>query len=160
MKNLKNSKIILTSGILQKNEPCIIFISLGDISQDFFSDKYGFNFLNVLVGKSHLTLKIDRNTNKLIGSFYSHVENIKKQNGSLINANFFINIDNQHISGILFTDAYMCDLYNKNNTFLFLNPYATNKIKVKDFKDLIYWKSNCAMEYIPRYKGNNLWHNF
>ena len=147
-------------GIIKKDEPCIIFISLGDIAQDFLGEKYGFDFLNVLVGKSHLTLRIDRNTNKFIDSYYSHVETIKKQNGSLIDANFFVDVNNKHISGILFTDAYICDLYNKDNTFLFLNPYAINKIKVKDFSNLIYWKANSNMEYIPRYKGKNLWKRF
>ena len=147
-------------GIVKKYEPCIIFISLGDIAPDFFSGKYGFDFLNVLIGKSHLTLRIDKNSNKLIDSYYSHVEKIKKQNGSLIDANFFTDINNEHISGILFTDAYICDLYNKDNTFLFLNPYANNKVKVKDFSDLIYWKGNSNMEYIPRYRGYNLWNQF
>lgn len=124
----------------------------------FFHGEYGFELLNILVGKSHLALKIDSKTNKSIGSYYTHVENIKKQNGSAINANFFVNKKNEHISGIIFTDAYICDLYNKDNTFLFLNPYAINKIKVSDFRDLIYWKENRNMEYIPRYRGKNLWH--
>ena len=105
-----------------------------------------------------MTLEIDRNTNTVIRSFYSHVETIKKQNGSPIDANFFVDKNNEHISGILFTEAYICDLYNKDNTFLFLNPYAKNKIKVSDFRDLVYWKANHNMEYIPRYKGKNLWH--
>lgn len=147
-------------GIVKKDEACIIFISLGDIAQDFFSGKYGFDFLNVLIGKSHLTLRIDKNTNKFIDSYYSHVDTIKKQNGLSIDANFFVNTDNKHVSAILFTDAYICDLYDTNNTFLFVNPYAINKVKVKDFSDLIYWKGNNDMEYIPRYRGNNLWHQF
>lgn len=145
---------------MKKDEVCIIFISLGDIAQDFFSGKYGFDFLNILIGKSHLTLRIDKNTNKFIDSYYSHVDTIKKQNGSPIDANFFVNADNRHISAILFTDAYICDVYNKENTFLFLNPYAINKVKVKDFNDLIYWKGNNDREYIPRYRGKNLWNQF
>ena len=95
----------------------------------------------------------------MIESFYSHVDTIKKHNGSYIDANFFVKKENKHISGIVFSDASVFDLYDCSNTFLFLNPYAENKIKVKDFKNMIYWKVNCKNEYIPRKNGKNLWKN-
>lgn len=144
-------------GIIKKDEKCIIFISLGDIAEDFFSGQYGFELLNVLIGKGQLTLKIDKNTNQFVEGYYRHVDTIKKQNNAHIDANFFINEENQHVSAVLFTDASTCELYDTGNTFLFLNPYATNKVKVKDFPNLVYWRGNKNMEYIPRYKGKNLW---
>ena len=146
-------------GVINSNEPCIIFISLGDIAPDFFSGKYGFDFLNVLIGKSHLTLQLDKDKNEVVESFYSHVQEIRKHNGALIDANFFLNKDNEHISAILFSDACIGELYDKENTFLFVNPYAINKVNVKDFENIVYWRKNSRMEYIPRYKGKNLWNN-
>ena len=107
-----------------------------------------------------MSISIDRMTGKAIDTFYSHTENIKKHNGSDIDANFFLNKDNENISGILFTGANIDEDYNAENTFLFLNPFAKNKIRVKDFNSLVYWKSNKDMEYIPRYKGKNLWYKF
>ena len=160
MKKLKNLIHISISGIVQSNEKCIIFLSLGELSRDFFSSKYGFNFLNVLIGKSYLSITIDRKTGKAIDTFYSHTESIKKHNGSDIDANFFLNKKNEIISGIIFTEASVDEEYNTENTFLFLNPFAKNKITIKDFKSLIYWKNNKDMEYIPRYKGKNLWYKF
>ena len=126
---------------------------------DFLSQKYGFDLLNILIGKSHMSLRIDRETGQFIDSFYEHVDTVKKHNGSDIDANFFIKKENQHISAIIFSDVNMCEKYDLNNTFMFLNPYAINKIKVKDFKNMIYWRANKNMEYIPRYRGKNLWKN-
>ena len=159
--NVKSDKFkkYINEGVIKSNEPCIIFISLGDIASDFFSGKYGFNFLDILIGKSHLTLQLDKKGNKVVGSFYNHVEEIMKHNGSRIDANFFVNSQNEHISAIIFTDAYIIDKYDNKNTYLFLNPYATNKIKLSDFKNIVYWKANSKLEYIPRYNGKNLWQN-
>lgn len=107
-----------------------------------------------------MSISIDRMTGKAIDTFYSHTENIKKHNGSDIDANFFLNKDNENISGILFTGANIDEEYNTENTFLFMNPFAKNIIRVKDFNSLVYWKTNKNMEYIPRYKGKSLWYKF
>ena len=74
-----------------------------------------------------------------------------------IPTNFFINQDNDHISAIIITTANFEDNYDESNTFLFLNPYATTKIKVKDFYSMFYWKMDKTRSYIPRKKGKNLW---
>ena len=105
-------------------------------------------------------MSIDRITGKVIDTFYTHVENIKKHNGSNIDANFFLNKENENISGILFTCANIDEDYDKSNTFLFLNPFAKKKIKIKDFNRIVYWNSNRNAEYIPRYKGKSLWYKF
>lgn len=126
---------------------------------DFCSPKYGFDLLDVLIGKSHMSLRIDRQTGEIIESFYNHVDTIKKHNGSDIDANFFLKEENKHVSGIIFSDVNMCEKYDLGNCYMFLNPYAINKIKVKDFKDMIYWRANKDMKYIPRYNGKNLWKN-
>lgn len=106
-------------GIVKKDDKCIIFVSLGSISQDFFSGTFGFEFLSILIGKGCLALQIDKETNKCIKKEYTHITDIKKYNGSEINANFFVNEKNDHISAIIFTDANICDFYDKNNTFIF-----------------------------------------
>ena len=144
-------------GIIKQNEKCIIFVSLGELYIDFFSGKYGFDFLDILIGKGKKTIRIDSKTSEYKESFYKHEDFIYKHNGKEIDANFFNNKNNTHISGILFTDADMNEFYNSKNTYLFLNPYADKKIKVKDFKNLVYWKINSKNEYIPRYNGKDYW---
>ena len=144
-------------GIVEENEKCIIFISLGELSIDFFLGKYGFDFLDILIGKGNKTIRIDNQTGKCTAFFYKHEDYIYKHNGSEISANFFNAIDNTHISGVIFTDADTNEYYDLENTILFLNPYADKKIKVKDFKNIIYWKKSNMNEYIPRYNGKDYW---
>lgn len=148
----------MTGGIIEEDEKCIIFLSLGELSIDFFSGKYGFDFLDILIGKGNKTIRIDDKTCRGTNTFYLHEAYIYKHNGSEINANFFNAIDNTHISGIIFTDADMNEFYNLKNTYLFINPFADKKINVKDFRNLIYWKKNNKNEYIPRCNGKDYWH--
>ena len=107
-----------------------------------------------MIGKGDLSLVIEQKTNKLLDTFYLHTNIIKKHNGSLIDSNFFIN--NKNISGVLFSSVTTNEDYNYKNTFLFLNPFANNRIKIKDFKDIIYWNNNKNHEYIPRCKGKKI----
>ena len=144
-------------GIIGENERCVIFISLGELCIDFFSGKYGVDFLDILIGKGNKTIRIDNKTGNFVETFYKHKEYIYKHNGKKINANFFNSTENIYISGIIFTDADTNEFYSYQNTYLFLNPYANKKIKVKDFKDLIYWKKNNKNEYIPRHNGKDYW---
>ena len=158
-KSIKFKKYI-NDGIINEKDPCIIFLSLGDIEMNFIlSNKmYGFDFLDILVSKGPQTLHIDENF-KLKYKDYSYRNEIFKNNdiNKPIPTNFFINQDNDHISAIIITTANFEDNYDESNTFLFLNPYATTKIKVKDFYSMFYWKMDKTRSYIPRKKGKYLW---
>ena len=153
-------KDYINDGIIKEKAPCIIFLSLGDIRSNFIlSNKmYGFDFLDILVSKGYETLHIDENL-KLKYKDYGYRNEIFKNNNinKPIPTNFFINQNNAHISAIIITTAYFGEDYDESNTFLFLNPYAKNQIKVKDFNKMFYWKMDKARNYIPRKKGKNLW---
>ena len=78
-------------------------------------------------------------------------------NNKPIDANFLMHGTNKNVSGVIFTSANMNELYTTENTYIFLNPFARNQIKVKDFWDFYYWRVNKNKEYIPRYRRKNLW---
>ena len=105
----------------------------------FFHGKYGFEILNVLVGKSHLTLKIDKNTNKFIGSFYSHVENIKKQNGS--EAFLLFNLSSAEITLPTEKEAEKLVAYKGDWTNHFGEDYYLQKLKENMDEPADNWQS-------------------
>ena len=78
-KSIKFKKYI-NDGIINEKDPCIIFLSLGDIEMNFIlSNKmYGFDFLDILVSKGPQTLHIDENF-KLKYKDYSYRNEIFKK---------------------------------------------------------------------------------
>lgn len=149
----------ILDGSIEKNKSYIIFLGLGNLTYGTFAGKYGFILNKILFGVGHDVLSIDRKTNKFIETKYSHNISINNHNGSSIDCNIFTNPDYSCVSGILFTFATLDEHYTKDNTFLFINPFAQNKIFANRFKDLIYWKSYKEVDelkYYPRYNGKNL----
>lgn len=149
-------KKYINDKIIKPNDPCIIFLSLGNTRRHFILAKYGFDFLDILISKGDMFLKIDPKSNKCIGSGYNHKEHFfKNSNPDIpIKTNFFI--DNKHISAIIISTARFGENYDETNTFMFLNPYK-NKVKIKDFYGICYWKMDKKHNYIPRIKGKSLW---
>ena len=145
-----------------KNDKNIIFLSLGDLSIDFISPDYAFDFLDILIGKGHLVF--DFKDNKVVGAYYNNKESFigeKYKNGIshnvIIDANFFNPNNNTHISGIILTCSDLSELYSFENTFLFINPYSDNRINIKDFDGIIYWDTDNENNYIPMKDGKSLW---
>lgn len=137
----------------------MIFLGLGNLTYGTFAGKYGFMLNKILFGVGCDVLTFDRKTNKIMGTEYSHNISINNHNGSSIDCNIFINHDYSCVSGILFTFATLDEHYNKDNTFLFINPFSKNKIFANRFKELIYWKSykkDGVLKYYPRFNGKNL----
>lgn len=149
----------LSNGIIKQNDPYIVFLALGNLTYGTFTEKYGFMLNKILFGVGHDVLYIDRKTNKYVKMDYSHNIFISNHNGSKIDCNIFVHQDYSCISAILFTTANLDEHYTRDNTFLFINPYAKNKIFANRFSNLIYWKSYKEIDgikYYPRYKGINL----
>lgn len=145
---------------INPEQPYIIFLSMGDLIYGSFPGPYGFILNKLLFGVGHTLLEFDTINNKVLGLKYDYKQNIFNHNNSPIECNYFCNEDNSCISAILFSCADLEELYTKDNTFLFINPLATNKIYAKKFNNIVYWKS-CKSEngreiYIPRFKGKNL----
>lgn len=62
--------------------------------------------------------------------------------------NFFNPKSNNFISAIIYNTASWDEKYSEENTVLFLNPYAKNKITVEDFKNMKCWiYNNKGKEY-------------
>lgn len=144
---------------IDKQSPYIVFLGLGNLTYGTFTGKYGFMLNKILFGVGHDVLFLDRQTNKIIKTEYHHNVNIHNHNGSEIDCNIFCNKDYDCISAILFSVASLDEHFTPQNTFLFINPYAKNKIYANKFKNLIYWKSHkekTGLKYYPRYKGKNL----
>ena len=149
----------INSGTISVNMPYIIFLGLGNLSYGTFAGTFGFLLNKILFGVGHEALLINKETNKVERVEYSHNLNIKKHNGVEIDCNIFCNSDYNCVSGIIFSTASLDEKYSKNNTFLFINPYAKNKIKACDFPNMIYWRAKKEKNgyiYLPRYKGKNL----
>ncbi len=130
---------------------------MGNLRGDLILEKYGFDFLKILVGRGNEVIRVNTKTGRIIEKFYEHTESIINKNGSEISTNYLCHEDMENISGIIITSAYLYDEYNKDNTVLFINPYARNQIEEKDFESIVYWKKNEKGEYIPYFQGKNIW---
>lgn len=144
---------------IDPNSPYIIFLGLGNLTYGMFTGTFGFVLNKILFGVGHDVLLLNLKTNKIEKTKYSHNDVIINHNGSDIDCNIFCNKDYECISAIIFGTESLESNYNNSNTFLFINPYAKNKINANKFKNMIYWKAqnkNGEYLYFPRYKGKNL----
>ena len=144
----------IKNGVIQNNEPFIIFINLGPLAEGWISNKFGPEVTKILVGRGFRRIIIDSKTTKQIGSTsFSFIPAIKNNNNSDINNNIFADKSYSRISSIIFTSANLNENYNFNNTVNFINPHAINKIRISDFNRLPYWNVNNKSEFVPRIKG-------
>lgn len=122
----------ILDGKIKKRNPYMIFLGLGNLTYGTFAGKYGFMLNKILFGVGCDVLTFDRKTNKIMGTEYSHNISINNHNGSSIDCNIFINHDYSCVSGILFTFATLDEHYNKDNTFLFINPFSKGCVQLYD----------------------------
>ena len=145
---------------MNEKDPYIIFLSMGNLVYGAFPGKYGFVLNKILFGVGNVVYTYDRKTNTIRNPEYQYKNEIINHNGSPINCRIFSSDENTCISAILFSHAYIDEHYTKNNTFLFINPFAKNKITVKTFNNIVYWRhcynKNGKLVYFPKYKGKNL----
>jgi hypothetical protein len=59
------------------------------------------------------------------------------------------------VSAILLSTK-LGERYSKDNTFLFLNPFASQPIKEDIFKDIVVWKSTDGVSYSAYLGGEKL----
>lgn len=118
--------------------PCIVFVALGELADDL-SD---YNFLQlmdlIVMGKGTLCYDWGQNV-----SYYerqksfnkrSSLPNCSNKDDDEIKASIFELDDYKNISGILFTTANIKEDYNEENTILYVNPRANNRIELEDFE--------------------------
>lgn len=142
-------------GSVSTDKPYIIFLGLGELAYEMMCGKFGIDLTGVLFGKGCPTITVN-GEGEVIMHGYAHNENFQKYNGSLVDCNLFCWEEFRCVSGIIFSDADLFDEYTTKNTWLFINPFATSKIRKKDFPGLIYWSVYKSSNYIPRRKGHRL----
>lgn len=143
---------------INKNKPYIIFLSLGELREKYPRPHkyYGFMLNKILMGVDHPFISLDMQTGKRGEEGFTYKKEIIKHNDSSVPCNIFKNQEYSNISAILYTNARSLEEYNSDNTFLFINPFAKNKVKIKDFKGITYWNFNQEGFYVPRKNGKIL----
>lgn len=139
----------IATGTMSANLPYIIFLGLGSLSQEMIinPEMNGIEFTGVLLGKGKPTIRIDSETREILSQGYTFRPYIEKWNHKLIDSAIFCNPEYTGISGVLFSSADLYEEYTNQNTWLFINPYAINKITKKDFGNITYWAVDENMMY-------------
>ncbi len=152
---------------IDDNKPYVIFIGLGELTYGMINFDYGFELNKILCGVSYPYLTYDRESNSFSGLCYSYNKEIyvEKFNNEGVGRNveiplmFFCNPENEFVSAIIYSTASLESEYNDSNTFIFLNPYAKNKLKTNYFKNVYYWKMDKEGKYNLRKNGKKYPHN-
>lgn len=136
------------------DKPYIIFVGLGSLAYEMFAETNGFALTAILFGRGNPTLTFDSSLEKAPEWGYSHNEVLIKWNGQTIDCNIFCSPDYRCVSAILFSEADLNDKYDATNTWLFINPNATNELIKKDFEGLVYWCASQDGRYFARKRGH------
>ena len=143
----------LENGSMDSQKPYLVFLGLGPLSLEMHTGNNGVEFTGVLFGKGNPEILIDNKTGEIVGTDYSHEDVLIKWNGAELNCNIFQCQEYQCVSAILLSKADLYEPYTIHNTWLFINPFAYNKVTKKDFNGMIYWYACCG-EYCSYKK----WH--
>lgn len=151
---------------IDSTKPYVIFIGLGNLTYYMKNYNYGFELNKILCGVSHPYFTYCRETNSFSGLNYSYtsqitIEKYDKNNIPRtveIPTNYFCTPDKSCISAIIYSNANLESIYDETNTFIFLNPYAKNKMKIRNFKNLYYWKIDKEGNYVLRKNGKKYNH--
>lgn len=139
----------IDKGTMSATLPYIIFLGLGSLAQEMIigSGANGIELTGVLLGKGDPTVTINSETQEIVDQGYTYRPHIEKWNHKLIDAAIFCNTEYAGISGVLFSSASLYEEYSNENTWLFTNPYAINKITKKDFRSVTCWAADKNMTY-------------
>lgn len=139
----------IAKGTMSADLPFIIFLSLGALSDemDLYPDGNGIELTGILFGKGMPTITMNPETREVVCQGYTFRQYIEKWNKQRIDSAIFCNKEYTGMSGILFSNAELYEEYTTQNTWLFINPYAINKITIKDFRNITYWAVNKNMRY-------------
>lgn len=134
-------------------QPYVIFLSPGYLTYEWFEEEYGAALTEILLGRGQPTITINVETGKVVASGYAHENSLPKYNGAAINCNLFCSPDFKCVSGVLLAAA-PDERYTMDNTFLFLNPFAENRLPPSAFQGLVYWDSTSdGTKYCPWHDG-------
>lgn len=134
------------------DSPYIIFLSPGMLMWEWFPEKNGIALTDVLLGRGNPSITINNTTGEIVASGYSHMATFTKWNGEKLNSSLFYDPGFGCVSGILLAIESM-EPYTTENTFLFINPFATIPVSPSVFGDIIYWAGGDDNIYRAYKKG-------
>lgn len=118
---------------IESEKPYIIFVGLGNLTYGMFNEKYGFEMAKILYGDDYFKndeLVIIKN-NKELGEIEVSIP-----------IGLFKHEEYQCVSAVIYSTANLESRYTKENTYIFLNPYAKVEMDVSKFKDIVYWEKS------------------
>lgn len=140
----KSRKFILDleKGVVSKDKPFIIFLSMGELEQEWHHEDYCSKSLSFLLGRGPLSYTFNpKNVQETASLSYSYKPTIFKTEYSEVNLNFFGDENNAHVSGVMISTANISEEYDNNNVVLFLNPFAKNPVETSSFPRIVTWKN-------------------
>lgn len=134
----KKTKSDIRKGLISADQPIVIFISGGGLSEPFPMQADGGypEIFKALLPIGDLTLKIQRDTNEVISHEYlfrAGIEKQKQDGEEFIHTSYFLEEDHSHISAVVYSWA---DPFNPtqrdswgSDFFTIHNPKAKNKLE-------------------------------
>lgn len=124
--------------VIEKNRPYIIFLSLGRLSMEWFPEENGIALTEILFGRGNPRVIYDNTTDEIVGMDYSHEDLLIKHNGAELDCNLFLSNEYKCVSAIMLATECGAE-YSSKNIFLFLNPFANNKVDSTIFHGITIW---------------------
>lgn len=138
---------------VNKDQPFIIFMSLGELDQEWHHGEYCVEALKFLIGRGQLSISFNpKNLGEGVYLDYGYRPLIEKKENVNVLLNFFGDEVNSHVSAVLLSTAGLRERYNEQNVYMFANPYAVNPLDFESFPNIVVWK-NFGVEYKPT-RGN------
>lgn len=133
------------------DRPYIVLFGLGSLHTKVLFDDSGREILRVLFGADKPTLKYDESNEKFIFDGYTYNRQLEKWNGSKIDSIIFRLKEYRFLSGIIVTVGGVGEEYSENETWLFTNPNAINRLSVEDFKGMPGWREKRQSGNVYKY---------
>lgn len=148
----------LSDGSINADKPYIIFVGSGPLAPEVMltEGKHGIDFVGILLGKGAPYIRINPKTGEFVDTGFSFRPYIEKSNGAKIDANIFCNQEYNCVSGIFISSGCIYEEYTVENTWLFLNPFATNPIDERNFGGITYWRTDERKDYRAYRNGTKL----
>ncbi len=140
---------------IPSDKPYVIFLSPGSLIYEWFEEWHGMALLDVILGRGEPTILANTETGEMRDGGYSHNAMLSKYNGAILDCNLFMNSSYTCVSAILLSTT-LGERYSKDNTFLFINPFASHPVEESIFSDIVVWKLKDGIEYASYSSGERL----
>ncbi len=120
----------------------VIFMSMGELEQEWNHGEYCIHAFDFLAGKGPLEVVYNpKNIQSGYWLKYSYKPFIIKKDDISVYLDFFGDEKNKHVSAVMLSTAQFSDEYNEDNVYMFVNPNAKKPIDTTMFSNLVIWKA-------------------